>query len=221
MSSSPNFFLIDQNGKKALVSRKHPEFKPFFIDFLSGNYFHIFQKGISKKDPLARALGIKSEALKILDLTAGWLKDTWMMLVLGCKVTSCEKNPIVYELVQSALDQAKNFGDYKEIFSRLTFLQEDSEKFIDKNNLSDWDVIFLDPMFPEKNKTALSGKEMQILQDLISTEDHGEALLAKVLQNKAKRTIIKRPRHSHDLVHGVTFRTEGKASRFDVYVNAD
>ncbi|MCB9025836.1 MAG: class I SAM-dependent methyltransferase [Bdellovibrionaceae bacterium] len=219
--NSSNFVLIRGKDKCVLVSKKHPEFKPFSIDFTSGNYFNIYKKGLSKKDPLSRALGNKTECIKVLDLTAGWLKDSWMMLVLGCNVTACEKNKLVYELVQSALKQANNYEPFKEMLSRLTFLLDDSLEFIEKNNLSDWDVIYLDPMFPGRNKTALSGKEMQILQDLISDEDHGNELLAKVLQKKVKRVIVKRPRHSKDLVKGVTFCTQGKASRFDVYVNAD
>lgn len=219
--NSKDFSIIERDGRWCLVSPQHPEFKPFYIDFTSGQYFNMYRKGVSKKDPLARAIGIKKEPLKVLELTAGWLKDTWQMLVLGCQVTACEKNELVFQLVNKALLQINVQEPWKEFLKSLRHCHVDSEFFVTENDLALWDVIYIDPMFPDKKK-SLSRKEMQILQELIKDDKNkGESLVELTLAKRPKRLVVKRPLHGSELAEGVSFQVKGKLSRFDVYINAE
>ncbi|MCB0356066.1 MAG: class I SAM-dependent methyltransferase [Bdellovibrionales bacterium] len=217
---SPTGFTLDKTLERwQLTSHHHKNFKPFTINFNTGSYLQIYKKGVSKQDPLAKAIGVKLGKKKILDLTAGWLKDTWMLLNLGCTVTACENNRIVFELLQNAIEIDSKDTTYAKLFAHLQLKFINSLEFIKSENLSQWDVIYLDPMFPYRGKTALAGKEMQLLQKLIDSEDSPEALLSGVLQQKTKRVVVKRPLKGPELAAGVSFTVSGKSSRFDVYLN--
>ncbi len=86
-------------------------------------------------------------------------------------------------------------------------------------------MIYLDPMFPEKKKSAKSGKESILLKCLAAqtTEDEEGRLLDVALQ-VAKRVVVKRPRLAPTLKSSSkkflrpTMQYEGKAVRYDVYV---
>ena len=217
---NPTEFHIDKSQERwQLQLPQSPEFKPFYVDFTSGSYYNIFKKGVGKKDPLAKAVGIKSGTHTVLDLTAGWLKDTWMLLNLGCQVTACEKNNIVYSLIGNAIEVDRSFANYEELFARLELLNVDSLEFLRNSDLAQWDAVYIDPMFPQRTKSALSGKEMQILQELIAEEDMGEEILTEALHKGASRVVVKRPLKGPQLLKAANFSVESKASRFDVYIN--
>ena len=213
-------YKLDKGQKRwQLHLPQHPEFKPFALDFTSGSYLNIHKKGLGKKDPLAKAIGIKSGTTKVLDLTAGWLKDTWMLLHLGCKVKACEMNSLVFSILQNAIELDKSYANYEELFSNLELVNLDSLEVLQSENISEWDCLFIDPMFPQRSKKALAGKEMQILQELVAEKDSGELILTEALQMRAKRVVVKRPLKGPELLSGVSFKVESKASRFDVYIN--
>ncbi|MCB0391313.1 MAG: class I SAM-dependent methyltransferase [Bdellovibrionales bacterium] len=216
---SPDFYIDRTNERWQLVVKNKPEFKPFSVNFHSGSYLNIYKKGLSKRDPLAKAIGAKSGTLKILDLTAGWLKDTWMLLQLGHSVTACEKNQLVYDILSNAVSIDRNIKEYSNLFEHLNLVHQDSLTFIQSNDLSHWDVAYLDPMFPKNSKTALAGKEMQILQLLVGNETENQDILTQLLQSSIKRIVVKRPLKGPELLSGVNFKVESKASRFDVYLN--
>ncbi len=221
ISPEYDFFIVKESGRWGIVSAKSPEFSPFYLDFLKNPYLNIFKKGVFKSDPLARAIGSKPQNKKVLDTTAGWLKDSWILLKLGCIVTACEQNELVYALINDAIELFKKKPELSDLLSRLSVTNAKSEQFFEREDLAQWDVVYLDPMFPKVTKKALAGKEMQILQNLIHIDDDGTGLLTKALQSGAKRVVVKRPLKGKELLSGVNFKTKGKATRFDVYINAN
>lgn len=80
------------------------------------------------------------------------------------------------------------------------------------------DVVYLDPMFPERHKSADVKKEMQAFHRLVGRDEDAGELLALALSVARYRVVVKRPRKAPDLA-GVapSHRIEGKSSRFDVY----
>ena len=80
------------------------------------------------------------------------------------------------------------------------------------------DVVFLDPMFPEKRKNAAPKKEMAAFHFLVGADADADALLPLALQVAQRRVVVKRPRHAPVLA-GVkpSLVLEGESTRFDIY----
>ncbi len=80
------------------------------------------------------------------------------------------------------------------------------------------DVIYLDPMFPEKKKSSLPSKEMQFLQEYLGEGGLSEGLLLNALKMDCKRVVVKRHLRS-DYLDDIKpdFQVKGKAVRYDVY----
>ena len=82
------------------------------------------------------------------------------------------------------------------------------------------DVILLDPMFPERQKSALVKKKLQVIQKLeIPCNDEVELILT-AMAAKPKKLIVKRPPKGPYLA-GLKpdFSIEGKAVRFDGFAS--
>ena len=84
---------------------------------------------------------------------------------------------------------------------------------------ADWSstVLYLDPMFPEKNKTALPRKEMQIFRGWVGADEDSAELLKLALQLPVDRIVVKRPLRAEPLLDKVTHSFEGKTVRYDLY----
>jgi 16S rRNA (guanine1516-N2)-methyltransferase len=81
------------------------------------------------------------------------------------------------------------------------------------------DVIYIDPMYPERKKSALVKKDMQILQRLLGKDENAETLLKTALECAAKRVVVKRPIHAGP-VGDIKPNTaiSSKKTRYDIYV---
>ena len=83
------------------------------------------------------------------------------------------------------------------------------------------EVIYLDPMFPHKQKSALVKKEMRVFQSLVGADLDADALLPAALRMADKRVVVKRPDYAGWLnEHKPSMAIETKSNRFDVYVMA-
>ncbi|MFA6408822.1 MAG: class I SAM-dependent methyltransferase [Gammaproteobacteria bacterium] len=185
----------------------------------------------SKATPelLLKALGVKRNAefaslgYKILDLTAGLGQDSYVLARAGCVVTMLERSNAVAALLEDALKHLKKDPEYCAL--PLGLIHIDSEAYLhkllqseDRSNFPD--AVYIDPMFPEKRKTALPKKEMRILRELVGDDTDSDALLPLALQVAKKRVVVKRPRLAPFLNNKKpNFSLTGQSSRFDVYVN--
>ena len=82
------------------------------------------------------------------------------------------------------------------------------------------DVIYLDPMFPQRGKSAAVKKEMALFQLLLEGEqEDGDELLTWALSRDVARVVVKRPPRAAAL-GGVapSHVIQGKAVRYDVHV---
>jgi 16S rRNA (guanine1516-N2)-methyltransferase len=89
--------------------------------------------------------------------------------------------------------------------------------------MRDWNgdapqVVYLDPMFPPRDKSALVKKEMRAFRPFVGDDDDAPALLDAALALASHRVVVKRPRRAASL-GGIapSYALEGKSSRFDVY----
>src|SRR5690606_9993822 len=80
------------------------------------------------------------------------------------------------------------------------------------------EVIYLDPMFPERQKSALVKKEMRIFREVVGDDEDAQDLLEVALQIATKRVVVKRPRKSETIgPRKPGHQLIGTSSRFDVY----
>lgn len=191
-----------------------------WIDFIGGKKNHRRQFGGGKGQPLARAVSVQDNPI-ILDATAGMGGDAFVFASLGCKVKMVERSPIVAALLEDALNRAQSDAapqDIQEIAKRMQLINADAADYLlDKR--PQVDVIYLDPMYPEKKKNAAAKKEMQALQQLVGPDMDSEKLLAAAIKTACKRVVVKRPKGASTLA-GIQPNAQIKSpnTRYDIYV---
>lgn len=172
-----------------------------------------------KAQNLGKALGLKSLRYPvILDATAGLGTDSFLFGAAACQVVMLERNPIVHALLADALDRAACASEaLQATAARMRLRQED---FLHAKLESDtFDVVYLDPMFPDKKKSAKSGKGMFLLQQLITDSADERMMLQRAMQLARKRVVVKRARLSPTIgEHKPDISFAGSSNRFDVYL---
>ena len=112
------------------------------------------------------------------------------------------------------------------------FLEGDAREVLQIVNPTDCDVVYLDPMFPPRQKQSAVKKGMTILHGLLEThipdQDDQESrtreeqeLLDTALQVAKLRVVVKRPAKAPLLGDGSTKPSHamtGSVNRWDVYV---
>ncbi|MBZ2279499.1 class I SAM-dependent methyltransferase, partial [Buchnera aphidicola] len=153
----------------------------------------------------------------VLDGTAGLGKDAFILSFLGCTVYMIERNPVIAALLQDGLERAyenEKIGSW--IKKRLHLIYDNSVQMLNLSIIKP-DVIYLDPMYPDKKK-SLPKKDMQIFQKFIGRDSDLNKLLKKSRQLAKKRVIVKRPYHALPLSNAtVNFVIYTKQHRFDIY----
>lgn len=215
----PRFTLTQQDDQLAICDTQN-KFKPVSIDFNKLDNDWKF-KSIGKNFDLCKAVGIKKtntntqnqNPLTVLDATAGLGGDSFILAKMGCLVTMLERNDILAQLLESALENYQN----NLIKSNLKFIHTSALAFL--KTCEKFNIIYLDPMFPEKNNTALVKKEMQILQDLVGGDLDSDELLALALDKAINRVVVKRPKGAVYLNNQKpSYEIKGKSVRYDVYL---
>jgi 16S rRNA (guanine1516-N2)-methyltransferase len=196
-----------------------PDGDPFYIDFLAGKLAYRSQQASLRKEALARALGCspRDNAL-IVDATAGLGRDSFILATLGFKVTAIERSPILYTLLNDALERAKRDADMASTIDNITLIQANAIDWLQTTALTPR-VIYIDPMFPDRKKSALVKKEMVILQDLLGKDTDSEQLFTTALGCATHRVVVKRPRLAPQIsAKSPNYSLTGKSSRFDIYL---
>ncbi len=189
------------------------------IDFTSSALLYRIKFGGGKQQMLSKACGLhKKNNIKIIDCCAGLGQDAFILASLGAEVVMCERQPDVQKALKVALDLASDHEASGPIIERMQLVCKDAIAWLPTADRAD--VIYLDPMFPHSNKTALNKKNMQCLQELIECDDDAEKLWQIAMDCKPKRVVVKRPNHGPDITNVVdpTYRLKGKSNRFDVYI---
>lgn len=213
---------LRKNGSSQTKSNKKP--LSIFIDFTEGKAKHRRLHGGGKGQDLAKAIGLhKIKHPTVLDLTAGMGGDAFVLATLGAQVTLIERNPVTHALLNDAFNRAKLSADHEiqEILNRMQLKNEDSLIALEKlsqENLPD--VIYIDPMFPTRTKSAQVKKEMQFFHDIVGADSDSEKLLLTSLSLAKKRIVVKRPRLAAKLTKVVnpSFDITGKSTRYDIYL---
>lgn len=195
---------------------------PAHCEFTSGAFGYRRAQPL-RRELLARAVGFKGKALHVIDMTAGLGRDAALLALLGCRVTAIERHPVVFALLEDGLRRARNTPDMPDALAeRLTLVRADACDYLDALPAdSQPDVIYLDPMFPERTQTALVKKEMRLLSRLLGGAEDADRLLQAAVRTGCHRVVVKRPLHAlhlaAPLVRQPPLQFRGRSARFDVY----
>lgn len=206
---TPSYLGLHQAGKKLS--------SPFYLDFLSPKLLYRIKQASLKKELLARAMGIHPrENPQLIDATAGLGRDSFILASLGYKLTLLERSPILHALLKDALSRASLHPVASSIVQGMELINTDSISWLSQHSA---DIIYLDPMFPQRQKSASVKKEMVILQDLLGKDADSSELFKAALTCATRRVVVKRPRLSEKISEQApNFSLLGKSSRFDVYL---
>ena len=184
------------------------------VDFVSGRLDYRRQKGGGEL--IAKAINTKQHQ-HVLDGTAGLGRDAFILAAQGCHVHLFERHPTVAALLHDGLRRALADEATHDIAARMSlspqsFLQAAVETV---------PVVYLDPMYPQRQKSAAVKKEMAYFHELVGSNDDDIALLQQAARCAEKRVVVKRPRLSEFLA-GLQpdYQYSGKSTRFDVYLPA-
>ncbi len=191
---------------------------PITVEFTEGKTGFRFVR--AQHEMIVKAVaGRSKDRLTVLDATAGLGRDSFILAAAGFQVISCERNPVIACLLKDGLDRATMSLEGADVVNRIHLLQQDAGQYLDELEEQDKpDVICVDPMFPERSKSALVKKEMRIFRDIVGDDMDAETLLQKARQVARKRVVVKRPRKAESIGQlKPSYQLLGKSSRFDIY----
>ena len=171
------------------------------------------------RELLVRAARVRGvEVPTAVDATAGLGEDSLLLAAAGFTVTMFEKDPVIAALLRDALERAAANPELAQVAARMTLVEGDSVAGLRDLGFSP-DVVFLDPMFPERTKSAAVKKKFQLLHHLERPCDNEAELLGAALAARPRKVVIKRPPKG-PLLAGAkpSYQVAGKAVRYDVIV---
>lgn len=189
---------------------------------VKGDFSHLLPrliKGRLNTEFLVKAAKIKGkDTLYVVDATAGLGEDSLILAAAGFTVRLYEKDPVIAALLEDALLRASQDPELQNIVSRMTLCTADSIEAMPSLSPSP-DVILLDPMFPERHKTAAVKKKFQLIHHLEKPCEDEEALLNAAIAAKPRKILIKRPVKGPYLCgRKPSYSIAGKAVRYDCLV---
>ena len=206
------------------------------------------KKGIIGTELLVRAARLKdmSGQPTLIDATAGLGEDSLLLAAAGFSVKLYEYDHVIAALLSDSLRKAAADPVLGPIVAHMEVVEGDSiaamkamsgeqagaagtarsvaemaSQTVKSGTLATPDVIYLDPMFPERTKAAMIKKKFQLLQQLERPCSNETELLEAALAAHPHKIVIKRPLKGPNLA-GVkpAYSIEGKAIRYDCLVLA-
>ncbi|MBO3274791.1 class I SAM-dependent methyltransferase [Pseudomonas schmalbachii] len=192
---------------------------PVRVDFLEGAAAHRRQFGGGSGQMIAKAVGIQPGVRPfVLDATAGLGRDAFVLATLGCEMRLIERQPLIGALLEDGLARAGRDFEVAPIAARMRLLQGNAIELMRAWEGEAPQVVYLDPMFPHRDKSALVKKEMRLFRPLVGDDLDAPALLQAALALATHRVVVKRPRKA-PIIEGAkpSYSLEGKSSRYDIY----
>jgi len=183
-----------------------------------------------ERELVVKAVSVKGlkDGLKVMDATAGLGEDSFLLAASGYEVFMYEQDEVIAALLEDAVLRAQS-GEDPEIpenvriaAERMHFTKGDSIDAMlamgGKDERS-FDVIYLDPMFPERKKSAAVKKKFQLLHKLERPEMREEELLKAAISVNPRKIVIKRPIKGPFLC-GIKpeYSIKGNSVRYDIVI---
>jgi 16S rRNA (guanine1516-N2)-methyltransferase len=173
-----------------------------------------------QSEPLLRAVGSsKSRPLNIVDATGGLGHDGFLLAASGARVTLIERSPVMFAELERALADARQNDDLAEIAARMTVLHGDSRDLLRDIKA---DVFYVDPMHPERKKSALVKEPMRLLREAVGDDSDSAELIHIALQHSPGRVVVKWPAKAAlpDDIPEPSYELRTRTTRYCVFVAA-
>ncbi|MFP3013998.1 MAG: class I SAM-dependent methyltransferase [Arsenophonus sp. NC-QC1-MAG3] len=197
-----------------------PKLGGIYVDFVLGAMRYRRKFGGGRNEAIAKAVGIKKfYCPTIVDATAGLGRDAFILAALGCEIRLYERHAVVAALLYDGLQRGyadPEIGIW--LKQRMKLLHASSIDVL--TTLSpEPDVVYLDPMYPHRQKSSLVKKEMPILQTLVGNDEDSNNLLIPSMTIAKRRVVVKRPNYASPLA-GISPQAmiKTKNHRFDIYL---
>jgi 16S rRNA (guanine1516-N2)-methyltransferase len=192
---------------------------PVRVDFVAGAAAHRTLYGGGLGQTIAKAVGIRAGVRPIIvDATAGLGRDAFVLAGLGCAVTMIERQRVVAALLEDGLQRALADPVVARVVARMQLICGDSIALLQNWQGMPPQVVYLDPMFPKRDKSALVKKEMRLFRPLAGADDDAPELLKAAIALATHRVVVKRPRKAPAIAGDAPgYVLTGKSSRFDIY----
>lgn len=218
-------FVLERGPQLRLCATGRKAPGPVLVDFVAGAAAHRRKYGGGRGQQIAKAVGLRSGFYPdVLDATAGLGRDAFVLASLGCHVRMLERNPVVRALLQDGLARlrcaAEEDVELSPICARLSLEESGlpAQRWLEQQPEESVPVVYLDPMYPARDKSAKVKKEMAAFHELVGSDEDADALLAPARTACYYRTVVKRPRLAPWLAaEKPAFSLEGKSGRFDIY----
>lgn len=216
----PGLLYLKVSRDGLSLMRDGMELRPDFAEMLPR-----IKQGALQREMLVKAARVKGvEAPRAVDATAGLGEDSLLLAAAGFTVTLCEADPVIAALLEDALARASAHEVLGPIVERMRLVAGDSRIALERAGASTGaqpDVVYLDPMFPGRTKSAAVKKKFQLIHGLERPTEplDEESLLQAALAAHPRKVVIKRPVKGPYLA-GVkpSHAIAGKAVRYDCIV---
>ncbi len=192
---------------------------PLRVDFLEGGAAHRRQFGGGSGQMIAKAVGIQPRIRpRVLDATAGLGGDAFVLATLGCSLVLVERQPLIAALLADGLARGRTDAEVRPIVERMALRQGNAIELMAAWPDDPPQVVYLDPMFPHRDKSALVKKEMRLFRPFVGDDPDAAILLERALALASHRVVVKRPRKAPSIEGPKPgYVLEGKSSRYDIY----
>ena len=154
-------------------------------------------------------------ALTAFDATAGLGEDSLLLSASGFQVFLFEHDPVIACLLRDSLRRALKDPELMKYVSHMHVIEGNSIEEMPNLSISP-DLVYLDPMFPERQKSGLVKKKFQLLHHLEQPCANEIDLLNAAIQTKPRKIVVKRPLKGPFLADmKPAYSLKGKAIRYD------
>jgi 16S rRNA (guanine1516-N2)-methyltransferase len=131
----------------------------------------------------------------------------------------CERSPLLHALLADGLLRAANAtATAAEVSARVRLIHAEATACL-RSAQHSYQVVYLDPMYPVRQGSALNSLALRTLRDLVGDDHDSSALLEAGLAVATERVVVKRPRRAPPLSGlSPSYATDSKKIRFDVYL---
>lgn len=216
-ATSDHDLLLTIEDETIGLSFNQSKATPFIVDFLAGKQAFRYHQG-TQHSLLIKAFSLPNKQKpSILDLTAGFGRDAYLLACQELHVTMLEREPVIACLLENGLYRAKAVAHPPSQY--LTLHNIDAFDYLESlTTKAQPDIIYLDPMFPKRSKTALVKKDMQLLQAIACDPCDYQTLFMHAKKHAEHKIVVKHAKSDPPFENTrPTWQLESKTIRFDIY----
>ena len=201
-------FLKDQIY---LVNSKYKDPVKIYIDFNDPKFIEKNNQRLrDRKDVFWKIFSQNNST--ILDCTAGFGRDSFLLDSMGHDVTMIENSPIVAMLLKNALRRSNNRNIKLFFGNAYDYMKHSNEKY---------DYIYIDFMFEKLKNKSLSSKNDEALK-MISFNDNDKNRIIQLAQSVSnKKVIVKEPRNTVSGILKPNYIIKTKLLKYNIYLRND